>query len=162
MIKRGSYGCKDQLSINKTILERKKFIDSMYRLQKGVRQYSTLIYKEEPKIYRVCHTTVKFIIKSMKNWQTTLNLNYTNGSLTSRPINIKSGIFQRDSLSPLLFCLALAPLSCPLNNSSHGYKTQNGKLNHLFYIDDLKTFAKDDNQQKKKPTCHCQNLQRRH
>ena len=42
-----------------------------------------------------------------------------------------------------LFCLALAPLS----NLCYGYKSQNGKLNHLFFMDDLKTFAKDDNQQ---------------
>ena len=34
-----------------------------------------------------------------------------------------------------------APTLTPL------YKSQNGKLNHLFYMDDLKTFATDDDQQ---------------
>ncbi len=27
------------------------------------------------------------------------------------------------------------------------YESQNGKVNHLFYMDDLKTFARDENQQ---------------
>ena len=83
----------------------------------------------------------------MKNWKTTLNLHHANGALTSRPININSGIFQGDSLSPLLFCLALAPLSTLLNRTNYGCEAQNGKVNHLFYMDDLKTFAKDDNQE---------------
>lgn len=35
-----------------------------------------------------------------------------------------------------------------LNKRSYRYKQQNGKLNHLFNIDNVKTFAKDDKQQK--------------
>ena len=34
-----------------------------------------------------------------------------------------------------------------LNDSTYGYMSQYGKLNHLFYMDDLKNFAKDDDQQ---------------
>ncbi len=45
-------------------------------------------------IYQVFPTTIKLIVQSMKNWKTTLNLHHVNGSVTSRPINIKSGIFQ--------------------------------------------------------------------
>jgi hypothetical protein len=82
----------------------------------------------------------------MKNWKTTLNLHHTNESLISQPINIKSEIFQGYSLSPLFFCLALAPLSTMLNGSNYGYESQNGKVNHLFYMDNLKTFSRDDNQ----------------
>ncbi|XP_070406164.1 uncharacterized protein [Nothobranchius furzeri] len=39
------------------------------------------------------------------------------------------------------------PLSTMLNNSEHGYEIQGKKINHLFYMDDLKTYAKNDNQQ---------------
>ena len=74
-------------------------------------------------------------------------LNHAGGSLTSRPINIKSGVFQADSLSPLLFCMALAPLSPLLQESGCGYEIQSQKINHLFFMDDLKTCAKDHNQQ---------------
>ena len=41
--------------------------------------------------------------------------------MTSRPIKTKSGIYQGDSLSPLVFCLAIAPLSSLLNKSGYGY-----------------------------------------
>ena len=98
-------------------------------------------------MYKVCPTIISFIAQSMSTWQTTMHLNHSQGILTSRPLKINSGIFQGDSLSPLLFCLALAPLSAMLNNSAYGYSTQQGCINHLFYMDDLKTYAKDDNQQ---------------
>ena len=62
-----------------------------------------------------------------------------------RPINIKSDIFQGDSLSPLLFCMALAPLSPLLQDSGCGYEIRGQKINHLFFMEYLKTYAKDDN-----------------
>jgi len=66
--------------------------------------------------------------------------------MTSRPIEIKSGIYQGDSLSPLIFCFALAPLSSLLNKSGHGYNTPYGKISHLFYMDDLKIYAENDDE----------------
>ena len=69
------------------------------------------------------------------------------GFLTSRHIMIKSGIFQGDSLSPLPFYLTLAPLSSLINESTYGYHTQGHKITHLLYMDDLKMYAKNDNQQ---------------
>ena len=97
-------------------------------------------------MYKVCPTSVSFISESMKLWKTTLDLHHSSGSMTSRPIKSKCGIFQGDSLSPLLFCIALAPLSSLLNESTYGYEILGGKINHLFYMDDLKTFAKNDDQ----------------
>jgi len=84
----------------------------------------------------------------MKKWKTTLHLNHNNGSLKSRRININSGIFQGDSLSSFLFCLALAPLSTCLNNTKQGYEINKRKINYLFYMDDLKAYAMNDNQLK--------------
>ena len=51
-----------------------------------------------------------------------------------------------DSLSPILFCVALIPLSKLLNNTGYGYKTYDNTINHLFYINDLKLFVKNDQQ----------------
>ena len=82
----------------------------------------------------------------MKLWKTTLILRQASGTLKSRPIQIRTGTHQGDSISPLLLCHVLAPLSKLLNNTRYGYKPQNGKLNHLFFMDDLKTFAKDNQQ----------------
>ena len=59
-------------------------------------------------------------------------------------INIKCGIFQADSLSPLLFCLALVPLFYELNNAGSGYNIYEEKINELFYMDDLKLYGKNN------------------
>ena len=43
--------------------------------------------------------------------------------------------------------MAPALLSSLLNNTSYGYITSTSTINHLFYIDDLKTFGKNDQEQ---------------
>ena len=60
-------------------------------------------------------------------------------------ININCGIFQGDSISPLLFCLALNPLSEVINSTKFGYTTKSGELiQHLLYMDDLKLYTKNE------------------
>ena len=75
--------------------------------------------------------------------KTNLHLNYSQGSIICENSDINIGIFQRDSLSPLLFCLALTPLSYELNDTEHRYKIGKEKMNHLFYMDDLKLYGKN-------------------
>ena len=90
----------------------------------------------------------QFSEKIMEKWKTSVILYHQEGKLKSREFNIKRGIFQGDSLSPLLFCLALAPLSTLLYKTEYSYKTKaENKVSHLLYMDDLKTFAKNDNEQ---------------
>ena len=79
----------------------------------------------------------------MSKWQTRLLFGHSNGTLKSHPIKIKRGVFQRDSLSPLLFCLALLRLSNELNNTGYRYKIFARTINLLFHMDDLKLFAKN-------------------
>ena len=62
-------------------------------------------------------TITGVIRENMKWWKTILHLHHDKGMVTFRPIEIKSGIYQGDSLSPLVFCLALAPLSSLRNKS---------------------------------------------
>jgi len=59
-------------------------------------------------------------------------------------VSILHGIYQGDSLSPLLFVMALMPLSTILNSTSKGFAVVKDRiaLNHLLYLDDLKLFAK--------------------
>ena len=86
---------------------------------------------------------------SMKKWIKTLYLNHEKGTLRSRKININNGIFQGDSLSPLPFCIALAPLSALINESRYGFRINSMVISHLFYVDDLKTLAKNDEEQQR-------------
>ena len=57
----------------------------------------------------------------MSMWETTLNLIHQNGNLKSTPIKIKSGNFDGDFLSLLLFCLSLIPLLKELNRAEYDY-----------------------------------------
>ena len=56
-------------------------------------------------------------------------------------IQIKCGIFQADALSPLLFCVALNPLSSIIEQTSYGYTLTSG---HLLYMDDLRLYTKKE------------------
>jgi hypothetical protein len=64
--------------------------------------------------------------------------------LQSRLIKINRGIFQGDSLSPLLFCIALIPVTHELNRYNCGYQIHGteGKISHLLYMDDLKLIGR--------------------
>ena len=63
-------------------------------------------------------------------------------------VNVKRGIFQGDSLSPLLFVLSMVPLSLILKKVNACYKwgKKEYKLNHLLFMDDLKLYAKSEEQ----------------
>jgi hypothetical protein len=84
---------------------------------------------------------VKVLIKnSMQKWNTRLE---SNGAVLGK-VNVNRGIFQGDSLSPLLFVMSLIPLSLMLRRIKSGYNFKNKtKINHLLYMDDLKIYAKN-------------------
>ncbi len=92
-------------------------------------------------LYSITPNVVELLRKSMKHWRTEL----TAGGTTLGEVNIRRGIFQGDSLSPLLFVLALIPLSKLLNDMKDGYHLGKNrpKVNHLLYMDDLKLYGKD-------------------
>jgi hypothetical protein len=77
---------------------------------------------------------------------------HTENELTeTEDIKIQCGIFQGDSLSPLLFCICLIPLTVQLNRLNTGYKghTTKTKISHLLYVDDLKLSAKSEEELRK-------------
>ena len=61
-------------------------------------------------------------------------------------LSIKREIFQGDSLSPLLFVIAMLPLGSVLNESSAGYQLikEEGKITHLLFMDDLKLYGMNE------------------
>ena len=63
-------------------------------------------------------------------------------------VDVKRGIFQGDSLSPLLFLLSMVPLSLILRKEYACYEwgKEEYKLNRLLFMDDLKLFAKNEEQ----------------
>ena len=57
-------------------------------------------------------------------------------------------IFQGDSLSPLIFALSMVSLSLILKrvNACYKWEKKEYKLNHLLFMDDLKLYAKSEEQ----------------
>lgn len=145
-IRPGSRGTKDQLAIDRSITKDNKqrrtnmamaWID--YRKAYDSVPHSWIIKCMD--IYKVNQTIKEFIKRSMSKWETQLMC----GKQEITKVKVKRGIFQGDSLSPLLFCMAINPLSEILHLSGKEYtlKTKE-KINHLLYMDDLKLFSKNE------------------
>ncbi|VDP40332.1 unnamed protein product [Heligmosomoides polygyrus] len=63
--------------------------------------------------------------------------------IRSAPLEIKNGLMQGDTLSPLLFCLAIAPISGWLRDNLEPFRTKSGSgprqegslmIGHIFYM----------------------------
>ena len=123
---RNSYGCKDQLLINKMIIEDCKKAKNLNMSWIDYRKaYDRFPHSRILKIlqtYRFSDKFIKFMETSMSNWKSTMKLFHKDGCITTDKIKTKRGIFQGDSFSPLLFCVALVPLTSELVTSGYGYK----------------------------------------
>ena len=76
----------------------------------------------------------------MNSWNTLLTVN---GQIIGH-VRIQRGIFQGDSLSPLLVVAALIPQTIILRQTQLGYQISKNtaKISHLLYMDDLKLYGK--------------------
>lgn len=141
-------GTKDQLLIDKAVLREAKskhrFLSMAwldYRKAYDMVPHPWILKMLE--ISKVAGNITSFLSNTMKHWKSTLSCN---GS-TLGTIDVNRGIFQGDSLSPLLFILAMLPLSYLLSReNSLGFRFGNfGEvINHLFFMDDLKLYAKSE------------------
>jgi len=147
----GSLGCREQLLINKMIMEHAKrhqrnlsvaYID----FRKAFDSVSHDWIRAMLEMYGFDKNTVSFITASMKQWRTQMFLYGSEKVVQTRPIFIKRGIFQGDTLSPLLFCLSLVAVSRELERKDDGYRMQvagvQHTLSHLLFMDDIKLYAR--------------------
>ena len=110
--RKGSRGTKDQLLIDKMILrncKRRKTNLAMawidYRKAYDMVPHSWIL--ESLRITGIARNVQRLIESSMEKWKTVLT---TNNQVLGE-VRIRRGIFQGDSLSPLLFVICLIPLS---------------------------------------------------
>ena len=91
-------------------------------------------------MYKISDEVVNFIEKNTKTWRVELT---AGGSLAET--KIQRGIFQGDTLSPLLFIITMMPLNHILRKCTSRYKLSRSqeKINHLMFMDDIKLFAKN-------------------
>ena len=94
------------------------------------------------KIYKISNEVINFIRKTMK----TRRVELTAGGKSLAEAKIQKGISQGDSLSPLLFIIAMMPFNHILRKCTAGYKLTKSqeKINHLMYMDDIKLFTKNE------------------
>jgi len=78
---------------------------------------------------------ISFTKKVMSYWRARMLLHTENKLIETDDINIQSGMFQVDSLSPLVFCISLIPRAKQLNSLKTGYEehTIKTKISHLIY-----------------------------
>jgi len=141
-----SRGTKDQLLIDKAVLRearvKKRFLSMAwidYRKAYDMLPHSWIL--ESLGMIKVAKNIEDLLSGSMKEWKTMLTAN----GETLGEIEIRRGIFQGDSLSPLLFVVAMIPLTMLLRRENMGYRfgSERKKINHLLFMDDLKLYGKD-------------------
>ena len=89
--------------------------------------------KECLELFGVAENIKTLLVNSMEKWRIMCA-----GNSELREVDIKHGIFQGDSLSPLVFVLAVIPLSSILRKAKAAYEFSGckEKINHLLFMDD--------------------------
>ena len=146
--RRSSRGTKDQLLIDKMVMrncKRRQVNLSMvwidYRKAYDMVPHSWI--RKTLEMCGVAENVKEVLSESMKTWRTEL----TSGNTSLGQVEIKRGIFQGDSLSPLLFVMCMIPLTYILRKVEAGYRLgqdRNRKINHLLFMDDLKLYGKNE------------------
>ena len=147
--RRGSRGTEDQLLIDKMVLRdcRRRHINLSMAWIDCKKAFDTVPHSwilECLEFVGCAGNIRRFLELSMNKWKCQLSA----GDEVLGCVNIRRGIFQWDSLSPLLFVLCMVPLTLVLCKVKAGYETndKSAKINHLLYMDDLKLYGKSQEQ----------------
>lgn len=154
-VRKGSWGCKDNLLIDSVVCGEVKSYHRNLSVawidyQKGFDSVPHDWILDVLEFIRAPDHVHSFLTKAMPLRCTQLQVGYGTNRQTSGNVRIRRGVFQGDSLSPLLFCLSLVPLSHLLYRTSGylpgppGNRSKEQKLTHLFYMDDLKSYSSSE------------------
>ena len=93
-------------------------------------------------LFEVAENIKSLLVNSMEKWKVML----CSGNSELGEVEIKHGIFQGDSLSPLVFVLGLIPVSLILRKAKAAYEFSESKekINHLLFMDDLKLYRRSE------------------
>ena len=92
------------------------------------------------KMCKISNKVIKFIEKTMETWRVELAA----GRKCFAEVKLQRGIFQGDTLSPLLFLIVMILLNYILRKCTARYKLSKSqeKISHLMYLGNIKLFAK--------------------
>ena len=93
-------------------------------------------------LYGVAENIKSLLVNNMEKWKVML----CSGNSEFGEVKIKRGIFQGDSLSPLVFVLTSIPLTLVLRKAKATYEFSESKekINHLIFMDDLKLYSRSE------------------
>ena len=147
----GKKGCVEQLLVNQMICDdvkrRKRSLYSVWiDFRKAYDSVPHACMVQMLAIYKFNPAIIHFFERAMPYWQTKMHLKLQSHEIHSDIIPIRRGIFQGDSLSPLVFCLCLNPISAELRRSGMGYvlshDTAPRTVSYLWYMDDMKIYCR--------------------
>ena len=150
-VRRGRRGCLDALMVDSMVAQ---------AAVKRNRDLSVAWIDYQKAYDRVPHEWLELMLAAMRAPQT---IQRTLGNLRKKwsseftvgrgkdavkvELTYLRGLFQGDSLSPLLYVLSIAPISKALRESTWGFQVMQGprassrSVTHLYFMDDLKVYA---------------------
>ena len=151
--RKGTWGVMDNLLIDGMILEeylmRSKNLNCTWvDVAKAHDSVSHKWLFKTLELHKIPTAITNTIIKLSKQWKTRLRVKTQAGIVLTEPIQFKRGIYQGDTLCPLLFIMSVNPMSWKLRTSP-GYrltKPLNINISHGLFIDDLKLYSSSERQ----------------
>ena len=147
--KRGSWGCTDQLLINKMVYEevktnRRNLATAWLDYKKAFDSVSHTWLIKSLELAKIPTKIIDAIKRLMNKWRTKVYLYGEKVELETGFIEYLRGILQGDTLSLILFVLTVNPLSYLLHMEEGyllGSNEERQNFTHLFFVDDLKLYA---------------------
>jgi hypothetical protein len=150
-VKRGVAGCKENLLIDRCICQdavyyKRNLSMAWVDYKKAFDSTSHSLIIEMLRCLKLHPNIVRCIEDLIPTWRTRFVITQDKHTTTTTGwVHYKRGVFQGDSLSPLLFCISLLPLSIELRTGK-GYMVgppgrREAKVTHLLYMDDLKLYS---------------------
>ena len=143
--RKGSRGTNDFIYIDRAVIKEVKSRNKNLAMawidyKKVYDMVSQLWIIESSDLFGVAESIRNLLVNCMEKWKAMP----CSGNSELSEVEIKQGIFQGDSLSKLVFVLALIPLSLILRKAKAAYKFSESKekINHLLFMDDLNLYSR--------------------
>ena len=141
-------GTKDQLLIDKMVMmNSKRRKTNLSKAWIDYKAFYMIPHSWLIECLEICsaeENIIRFLKNTMPNWKTI----FTSSGTRLAEVNIRRGIFPGDSLSPLLFIVAMIPVTRVLERMEVGcqLKKRGSRINHLMFMDDIKLFRRGTKQ----------------
>ena len=145
--RKGTWGVVDNVMIDAMLLEecrmRKKNLSCTW--VDVAKAYDSVSHKwllRTLQMHKIPTAITNTIMKLSTLWKTRLRVKTQSGVVLTESIQFKRGIYQGDTLCPLLFIMCVNPMSWKLRTLS-GYKLTKPldiSISHGMFIDDLKLY----------------------